>query len=170
MKVVVLGGESIVGKSFVARATRHGFDVAQLVQNRTGSIRNKKNLKIYYNNHESIATCVSDSDVVICMADFVDLEQMIGYCSSSSSVRRLIITRSTTSVSDPYFESVISNLDEAGIDWTIIKYVDNDDAEPTRDLSQDEKDFFVAMHDVAKFIVSQVTDSSFLRSTILLTN
>lgn len=172
MKVAVLGGESTVGKSFVARATRHGFNVAQLVGDTTRIRAKRKNLHVYYSGYDDrgIAGCVSDSDVVICMADFIDLEQTIEHCLSSSSVKRLIITRSTKSEFDSYFESVRSKLNEARIDWTIIKYVDSDDANHARDASVEAKDIFVAMHDVAKFIVAQVTDSSCLRSTILLRN
>lgn len=81
-----------------------------------------------------------------------------------TSVRRLLVCTATDNLST--YDAINSLLQHTSVDWTAVNHIDS----LTTDSKSTLHDFVVSAKDVARFIVSQVTDTRYLHTTVLLQN
>lgn len=175
MKLAVLGGNTTIGASFVNRATKHGFDVEQLLNYASFDKPKSKKINLTvgsYNNEINIVKCIRGSHAVICMSDFyndINFDTMLNYVVDSG-IKRLIIAETVQLDGKNLDNNLAKKLNKTQVDWTIVKYFEHGEHSALENTIINTKDFMTSIQDSAKFIFNQITDSRYLQSTVLIKN
>jgi len=160
MKLAVLGGPGFITPHFLSQALRSGYAIKLLAPHASKSFKHPR-LTIAHGSLKDISLIeevLRDTQAVIALPQAIDnLETLVTIVQTmyAHNITRLIIAADLSQPESKQFEPGLKKLN---IDWTVVRYTGS------------EVSFKVPGAAFAKYLMSQITDASNVRSAVLLSN
>lgn len=162
MRLAILGGTSKLAKSFMDQVLHHGYDVASLIpHNSTPHIKHDKlaTANGSWENESALRETLQDCHVAVCMPEAQqNAASMAAFVAAAheAGVRRVIVVTDVVAQSQGDEPTAAGMLSKTNLDWTVVH------------AGQSWQEEFIApIHDIAAFVVQQISDVSHLSETVL---
>ena len=163
MRLALLGGTGKLATSFTQQVLQHGYNVASLIPHGTAPHMVHDQLVTTHGSWQDesdVRTIINGCHAVICMPDVQhDAAAMAAIVAEAyrAGVRRLIVVTDVLQhIADHAHIPVAAMLQKTDLDWTIVH---------AGEVWQEE--LVTPIHDVAGFVVRQISDMTHLSKTVL---
>lgn len=162
MRLAILGGTSELAKSFTQQVLHHGYDVSSLIpHNSTPQINHGKLATAYgsWENESDLRLTMSGCHVAVCMPEVQqNAAAMAAFVAAAyeAGVRRVIVVTDVLGhLADEAHLPLANLLHHTDLDWTIVH------------AERAVEDFIAPLHDIATFVLNQISDATHLSKTVL---
>lgn len=163
MRLAILGGTSELAKSFTQQVLHHGYDVSSLIpHNSTPQINHDKlaTAQGSWENESDVRLTMSGCHVAVCMPEVQqNAAAMAAFVAAAyeAGVRRVIVVTDVLGHLAHQAHLPLTNLlQHTNLDWTIVH------AEQAV-----QNDFIAPLHEIATFVLNQISDATHLSKTVL---
>jgi hypothetical protein len=163
MRLAILGGTSKLAQSFMNQVLRHGYDVSSLIpHNSTPQIKHDKLATAHgsWENESDLRLMMNGCHVAVCMPEVQqNAAAMAVFVAAAyqSGVRRVIVVTDVLGhLAHEAHLPLAHLLQHTDLDWTIVH--------AERAL---QNDFIAPLHEIAIFVLNQISDATHLSKTVL---
>jgi|GEM_PF-6356556 len=163
MRLAILGGTGKLAQSFTEQVLHHGYDVTSLIPRDSTPQIKHDNLTTAHGSWEDesdVRAILNGCHVAVCMPDIQHTAATVATfvaAAYAAGVRRVIVvTDALEQLAHEAQLPIAAMLKKTDLDWTVVHAG-----------RAWEKDFIAPLHDVAAFVVRQISDTAHLSQTVL---